>query len=219
MSDSHMQAIAAQFRTPLMQIAQLAQHKPADALEQIQAVTNYAIKMAEVYSWHSTQQQLKLEPLTASSLLYDIAQELDPIAKLYECSVQVRLHEANRPVLGHRQTLKDMLVLLMTGVMQSLPPEQDRQLVLGAHRSAFGTVLGVFSESLELNQQTLTTLRRLRSKSYHPAPTMLAGHHAVSLADQLSRSLQAPLKAFRHEHLPGVGSLLHTSQQLRLVNA
>lgn len=217
--DWQLQALAAQFKTPLLQIAHLARAGGTQDLYDIQIVTSLALKMAEAYTGYNQQTRLILEPLTAGSVLYDAAGELDAIAKLYQCSLQVRVHHAQRPILGHRQTLKDMLVLLASGVMQSLPEESNRQLLLGAHRSAHGTVLGVFGQQTGFSQQSLSQLRQLQGKADQASPALLGGAAAIGLADRLSTLLQAPLKAYKQQQAGGIGSLLPLSKQLQLVGS
>lgn len=211
-------ALAEQLKSSLLQISKLAE-QPQMAAEQIALISQHSLRVIDAYTLGNDQTRLPLEPLTAASVLYDAAQVLDPLARQLGYSLQIDAQGIHQPVLANRQALKDMLVLLATGLMQTATETaQQPKLVLATHRSRQGTVVGAFSESDELNQSAISMARRLGSQAHQRAPVLSAsGGAALAVAMRLSQRLESPLKACTHAGLQGVGSLLIPSKQLSLV--
>jgi hypothetical protein len=214
-----MLALADQLKLPLLQIAHLAETEPVAASD-ISTISRFALNLVDAYALASSQTQLELEPLTTASVLYDVAQTIDPLARRLNYQVSIDLKGNNKPVMGHRQTLKDMLFLLSASMMQAGSQDDSKgsKLVLGTHRSVTGTVVGAFCDNAELSQSALVMVRQLRGRASQSAPALGAsGGSALAVADKLSQRLQAPLKFYRHNALTGIGSLLSTSSQLQLI--
>lgn len=213
-------ALAEQLKSSLLQITKLAEQSNTAPAEQIILLSQHSLRVIDAYTLGHDQARLPLEPLTAASVLYDAAEVLDPLARQLGYTLLVDAHGIHQPVLTHRQTLKDMLVLLATGLMQTADEAvtKNPKLVLATHRSRQGTVVGAFCESQELNQTALTMAERLGSNVHQPTPVLSAsGGAALAIAMQLSQRLEIPLKARTHGGLRGVGSLLSPSNQLSLV--
>jgi hypothetical protein len=124
------------------------------------------------------------------------------------------------PVLAHRESLKTLLILVAASLIETSEEttKSDRRLVLGTHRSAKGTIVGAFSANTELSLRTLRLTRGLQLGSPQATSALgMTGAAALAIADLLSEQLSAPLKAYRHRNMSGVGSLLLPSRQLQLV--
>lgn len=218
-------ALAEQLKMPLLQITRLAETDSRQSLPHISVISQQALRLVDAYVQAQSlmQTELVLEPVTTSAVLYDVAQELQPFAAHHEVTIELDQKGSAIPVLAHQATLKTLLTLLAASLIESAselvePRQASKRLVLGTHRAVKGTVVGAFSENAELTQRALRLTRELRLDTPHAIRALgMSGATALAIADQLSNQLTAPLKAYRHRNLTGVGGLLLPSRQLQLV--
>lgn len=213
-----MLALADQLKVPLLQIARLAEVPGRGAIKRISIISEQALRLVDGYTLANEQAELKLEPITTSSVLYDVGHLLTPLAKELDYQLEIDLRGNNKPVMGHYNTLKTMLILLGASLIESGVENETRNLMLGTHRSNKGTVVGVFSDSVDMSQRAIRLSRQLHGRASQAVPALGAsGGAAMAVADLLSTKLNAPLRAYRHQSLSGIGSLLSNSTQLQLV--
>lgn len=220
--DQLFMALAEQLKVPLLQIARLSEVSGEVALPRISAISEHALRLVDAYSQVNAQNQTKLllEPLTTSAVLYDVVVQLEPFAKQWDYTIEIDQQGKGVPIMAHRQSLSTMLTLLGASLIESGGEAEDtpRHLVLGTHRSARGIVVGAFSSQVELSQKALQLTRELHGRAAQAAPSLgLSGGAGLAIADQLSEQIHAPLRAYRHRSLTGIGSLLQPSRQLQFV--
>lgn len=218
-TDQLFNALAEQLKLPLLQIARLAELSP-EVLPTIAAISEQALMLVDSYVLSRQQMDLLLEPVAASSVLYDVAQFIEPFAKQSGYQIEIDLKGNSKPIITNRQNLQAMLTLLGTSLIEAGAEDDtaEKYLVLGTHRSARGTVVGAFSNQIALSQQAINLTRQLHGRANQTAPELgLAGSARLAIADMLSERLQAPLKAYRHRSMLGIGSLLLPSKQLILM--
>lgn len=206
---------------PLLQIARLSEIPRDGTLPRISAISEHALRLVDAYVQLHAQHQTKLllEPLTTSAVLYDVATDLQPFAKQWDYQIEIDLVGRSVPIMAHRDSLKTMLTLLGASLIEAGAEDDEapRHLILGTHRSARGTVVGAFSSQLSLSQRALQLTRELHGRATQAVPSLgLAGGAGLAIADLLSTQMSAPLRAYRHRSLNGVGSLLLPSHQLQL---
>ena len=222
LTDTLFTALAEQLKTPLLQIARLAE-VPADSNSpRISVITEHALRLVDAYVQAQTQSQSKLllEPINAGSVLYDVAHTLSPFARQNDYEMQIDLKGKSVPVMAHRDSLRSMLTLLGASLIEASAEEASPKhfLVLGTHRSAKGTVVGVFSGQISLTQKALLLSRQLHGRAAQTVPALgQAGGAGLAIADRLSEQLLAPLRTYRHGTLSGIGALLPPSRQLQLI--
>lgn len=221
-TDQLFTALAEQLKVPLLQIARLAELSQESNLPRITTISEHALCLVDAYVQSHAQSQTKLllEPLTTSAVLYDVANDLQSWAKQWDYQIEVDLRGKTVPIMAHRDSLRTMLTLLGASLIEAGADFEDgsRQLILGTHRSARGTIVGVFSSQLELSQRALQLTRELHGRATQAVPSLgLAGGAGLAIADRLSEQMAAPLKAYRHRSLNGIGSLLLPSHQLQLL--
>jgi hypothetical protein len=213
-------ALAEQLKMPLLQIARLSEMAHEATLPRIGIISEQALRLVDAYIKSHDQTELILEPLTTSAVLYDVAEIIAPFAKACDYQIEIDLHGTSRPIMAHRETLKTMLMLLSSSLIEAGIEEEEspRHLILGTHRSSTGTVVGAFSSHLDVSQRALNMTRQLHGRATQAVPALgSAGGAGLAIADRLSERLQAPLKAYRHRSLSGIGSLFMPSQQLSLI--
>ena len=232
LSQHLLMSVAEQIKLPLMHIARktelarlLGQTTPDDLL-QIQTTADSALSLLDNYvlavrlSLESKYEPLPVEPVTVSSILYDVGHQLSQYAKGY--GVNLELHIAGRygTVMAHRQGLEAALVSLGLSLIEALPAQESPQLKLqlATHRCRYGVVAGLYTDTESLTGEALRRGRKLHGTSRQPLLSL--SHTAgagVFVADNLLRAMNLELKVSRHNRLYGLGAVLQTNQQLQLV--
>lgn len=224
LTDTLFTALAEQLKTPLLQIARLSEVSADNNLPQISVISEHVLRLVDAYTLAQTQAQTKLllEPINAGSILYDVAHTLNTFAKQNDYELQIDMRGKSVPVMAHRDSLRSMLTLLGTSLIEASASEQSagRFMVLGTHRSAKGTVVGAFSNQVTLTQKALLLTRQLHGRATQAVPALgQAGGAGLAIADRLSQQLSAPLRTYRHGTFSGIGSLLPPSRQLQLLES
>lgn len=221
-SDQLFTALAEQLKVPLLQIARLSDMSRESTLPRISVISEHALRLVDAYvqSRSHNQINLNLEPINTSSVLYDVASELSPFAKQNDYTIEIDLRGKSMPIMGHRESLKTMISLLGASLIEANADEegQSRHLILGTHRASQGTIIGAFSSHVALSQKALQLTRALHGRAAQSVPALgIAGGAGLAIADKLSEQMNAPLKAYKHRSLHGIGSLLNQSHQLQLL--
>ncbi|GAC1498964.1 MAG: hypothetical protein NVS1B10_01190 [Candidatus Saccharimonadales bacterium] len=220
-------SLTEELKLPLLQIArqielsELNQQANLPAIRQtaqtaLRLIDNYAlgIRLAE------DKNQLELEAVSVSSILYDCAQQLDAMSKSYGVKLELSLAGKYGTVLAHRNGLEAALVCLGAALIESLPAQQSPQLCLklAAHRSRYGIVTGLYSDTKQLSREALIKARQLQKISRQPLPNVSHTSGAgVFIADSILKSMKLDLKTSRHQRLYGLGTILQPNYQLQLV--
>lgn len=222
-------SVAEQLKLPLMQIARqaelatLAQH--AD-LAGIQATADTALKLVDSYLLgmqlmrDGGRQELFLEPVSVSSVLYDTAQQLDILARFYGVKLELNVGGKFGPVMAHRQALQAALTSLGAALIEALPALESPQLrlQLATHRCRYGIVAGVYSDTETLTADALRQGRKLHGRVRQPLVQVShASGAGVFVADAIFRAMQVKLQVSRHHSLYGLGAVLQPNHQLQMV--
>jgi hypothetical protein len=232
LSQKLLMGVAEQIKLPLLQIARQTELMRLNGtaaigdLSMIQSTADSALSLLDNYvlavrlSLESEAQTLAIEPISVSSVLYDVGNEISRYAKGY--GVNLELHIAGRygTVMAHRAGLHAALVSLGLSLIEALPAQESPQLKLqlATHRCRYGVVAGLYSDTESLSGEALRQGRRLHGISRQPllGLTHTAGA-GVFVADSLLRAMQLELKVSRHNRLYGLGAVLQHNQQLQLV--
>lgn len=220
-------SVAEELKLPLVQIARQAEVGLLTGdtdLKQIQNTANTALNLLDNYALGVRlaldQTQLDIESVSVSSVLYDVGQQLDGLAKNYGVELELEIAGRFAPVMTHRRGLQAALVSLGAALIEALPAQEGSQLklTLATHRSRYGIVAGLYSQTKQLSNEALHQGKELQSKSRQPlnklSHTSAAG---VFVADSILNSMELNLHASRHHNLYGIGTILKPSQQMQLV--
>lgn len=226
-------SLAEQMKLPLLQIARQAElgvmtGDPATAMQQLDQVrvnADVALKLVDGYllsmrlaaEEHETIEQ---ESISISSVLYDTAQQLHPIAKLYGVELELSLGGKYGPVTAHREGLQTALVSLGYALIEALPASDAPQmrLQLAAHRCRYGIVAGLYADVDRLTAEALRQGRRLHGTARQPLPALShCGGAGVFVADAILRAIGARLKVSHHHRRSGLGAVLQPNSQLQLI--
>ena len=160
------------------------------------------------------------EPVSVSSVLYDTAAELAPIAKAYNVAIDLEIDGKFSPVMAHRQALQAAMVSMGYALIEALASQEASQLrlQLSAHRCRYGVVAGAYCELEHISAGTLRTGRQLHGIANQPMTQLSASSGAgVFVADAILQAMQAQLTTSRHHNLYGLGTVLQPNPQLQLI--
>ncbi len=223
-------SLAEQMKLPLLQITRQAElgllvQDGGEQLPLIRANADVALKLIDGYllSMRLAAEErhlIELESVSISSVLYDAAQQLHPIAKLYGVDLELSLDGKYGPVAAHREGLQSALVSLGYALIEALPASNAPQmkLQLAAHRCRYGIVAGLYADVDRLTTDALRQGRKLYGDARQPIPALThTGGAGVFVADAILHAIGAKLKVSHHRRRSGLGTVLQPNHQLQLV--
>lgn len=221
-------SVAEQLKLPLLQIARQAELSALDLaadMKVIQTSADCALRLIDGYVLGvrlalESHYQLQVEPVTVSSVLYDVGQELTSLAKLYGVELELNVAGKFAPVMAHRSGLQSALVSLGVALIEALPAVESPQLKLqlATHRCRYGIVVGLYTRTEQLTAEALRQGKKLHGQARQPLTSLIQGSGAgVFVADAILRAMRLSLRASRHHRLYGLGAVMQPTNQLRLV--
>jgi hypothetical protein len=224
-------SLAEQMKVPLLQIARQAEAgallgNSADALTEVHTQADIALKLVDGYmlSMRLASREndpLAVGPVSVSSMLYDTAQQLTPIAKMYGVELEVEMAGKYGPVEAHQQGVKAALVSLGYALIEALPAggsNKQLRLQLAAHRCRYGISTGLYANVQNLSMQTLKRGNLLHGTARQPLPGMThSGGAGVFVADAILQALGSHLRISHYHNRTGLGTVLQPNPQLQLV--
>lgn len=223
-------AVAEQLKLPLLQLARQAElsrmqgNIDMHGLARMQATADRALGLLDAYALavrlQLESENLAIEPVSISSVLYDAAHQLEQHAQQYGVNLELHLAGKYGTVMAHRAGLEAALVSLGLSLIEALPAQESPQLrlQLATHRCRYGLVAGLYADADKLTSEVLRQGRSLHGHSRQPLQavthTAAAG---VFVADALFAAMDLELKASRHQKLYGLGAVLQPNYQLQMV--
>lgn len=164
------------------------------------------------------QTMLELEPVTLSSVLYDVATELSPTAKQHGYELAVAVSGKLGPVMGNRSLLQHAYTLLGYELMQAADDEDKPMFTLATHGNKKGVVAGVYTSNANVTTDAMRRARVLLGSAHQTLPTGSASNGAgIFIADNLIKSLAGTLRVTRHHKQTGLAATFLPSRQLTIV--
>lgn len=197
-------------------LAQLGQVR-VNADVALKLVDGYLLSMRLAAEEHESIEQ---ESVSISSVLYDTAQQLHPIAKLYGVELELSMDGKYGPVTTHREGLQTALISLGYALIEALPATEAPQmkLQLAAHRCRYGIVAGLYADVDRLTTEALRQGRRLQGQARQPLPALShCGGAGVFVADAILQAIGARLKVSHHHNRSGLGAVMQPNAQLQLI--
>lgn len=220
-------SVAEELKLPLLQIARQAEQASLGGQVdpvRIQTIADSALKLVDNYVLGV---RLALEPaelsgeaVSVSSVLYDVGQQLDALAKSYGVTLELNIGGRYGPVLAHRKGLQAALTSLGAALIEALPTQENPQLKLhlATHRSRYGIVAGLYADTKQLSNEALQRGRQLQRSSRQPLTSLTHTSGAgVFVADTILRAMRLKLSTSRHHRLYGLGTVMQPNHQTQLI--
>ncbi len=223
-------SLAEQMKLPLLQIVREAElgallGPSGEHLSQVRTNADVALKLIDGYLLSmrlaaEENSMIEQESVSVSSVLYDAAEQLHPIAKLYGVELELNLEGKFGPVTANREGLQSALVTLGYALIEALPACNAPQLrlELAAHRCRYGIVAGLYADVDNLTCEALRQGKRLQGSARQPLSGFShTGGAGVFVADAILRAIGARLKVSHHHRRSGLGAILQPNPQLQLI--
>lgn len=223
-------SLAEQLSQTFLHLARIAEAAPlagedkqAGQWSLVHDVAESAMLLTESYALNARLVQHllnpQIEPITISSLLYDAAQQLAPLAKRYGIELQIADLPRMSLVMSDRVVLHSALVSLgQVFVAAEAENEVRRPLQLAAHHSRYGIVAGLYADGSELSTEALRRARSLYGTARQPFARLASGPATgVFIADNLLHAIAAKLHVARYHNRTGLATTLPICNQLQLV--
>lgn len=209
--------------TRMAETARLAGANADEQLGLMHDVAESAMLLTESYALNARLVQHlvspEIEPVAVSSLFYDAAQQLQPLARSYGVELQLADLPRISPVMSDRLVLQSALVSLgQVFITAEAEREKIQPLQLMAHSSRYGVVAGVYAKESELSTEAFRRSKTLYGASRQPIAPLTSGPgNGVFLADNLLSALAAKLHVARYHNLTGLATTLPVCDQLQLI--
>ncbi len=220
-------SVTEELKLPLLQItrqAELGQMGKEADLALIRSSAGTALQLLDNYALGvrlaQKPEDLAVESVSVSSVLYDTGQQLDAMAKSYGVGLELNIAGRFEPVRAHRQGLQAALTSLGAALIEALPAQESTQLKLhlATHRSRYGIVAGLYADTRQLSREALARGRELQYRSRQPFTGLTHTSGAgVFVADTILHSMHLRLRPSRHHRLYGLGTVLQPTNQLQMV--
>jgi light-regulated signal transduction histidine kinase (bacteriophytochrome) len=217
-------ALADELKLPLVQIArtaELAQPEMAGReLRTIETAADNALRLIDGYLLVSAlgQQQLALSPVSVSAMLYDVAQDLHQLGKLYDTDIEITVKGSPRQAMAHAMALRAALTSLAYTLVTGGLKGKKQAITLTVRQTSQGIMAGVFSNQTQLVTEDLQLARNLYGKAHQPASGITQNSGVgLYIADNLCAAMESPLKVVKVGRKTGLVTTLLPSQQLALL--
>lgn len=226
-----LRVVAEQLKVPLTIIARQAELGQAtdglagrdlDAMH-IQATT--ALNLVDCYllglAVAQGQTNLTLEPVSLSSVITGVAQDLFYFARSNKVDIELNIAGRYGPVMANRKGLRAALATLGYEMVEAVAAEQGvrrRRLTLAVHRTPHGLVAGMYTQNADLVAGHWSRAFDLRKQASQPLTSLSAGSGAgVFVADTILHSIATNLRVGRHRKQIGLAATFQPSKQLAFV--
>jgi hypothetical protein len=221
-----LRALAQELRLPFLQIARkselmrLTQDKAG--LKDIEITADAALKLIDSYLFSTQlllgQQQLELQPVSVSATMYDTAQYLHKMAKLYDRTIDIRVKGKCGLVMAHPQGLQAAFTSLAYTFINTASTAKKQRIVLTAQKTPEGVAAGVIATNVGLSKDTLSNARDLYGEARQPMAEVTHTTGAgIYVADMLFSAMAATMQVSKQYSASGLIATLLPSQQLSLL--
>lgn len=233
MSDTQhtlLRSIAEQLKMPMMYIArqsELSQGEETaskDTFIDMQSNADMALRLLDSYilglELSEKQMSLELEPVSLSSVLYDVAHDLTPLAQQRNTDIELVLAGKYGQVMANTQGLVAAFYSLGSVLSEACAEENSRgTLRIAVHRSTRGIVAGMYLDGKPNLQTTIHGARKLRHTfTRQPFSKLTASSGAgIFIADTILSCMDIHLRAGRFHGKHGMAATLQPSRQLQLI--
>lgn len=199
--DDMVSMLADQLRVPLVQIQQLMELGGDGAMQSASILSIQSLRAIDAFLLSRDVSELRIEPVAVGAVLYDVAHELEPLAKQYGRYIEIDHRAKYGSLLTNKRHLEYVLGLI--GEVLITSPAETKHVVLGSHSSQREVVAGVFAGDVSSDQPAASAQLWHRQASYE-------------IAAELAEQLTTHIRGYRHRSLPGMGVRLTPSRQLRM---
>lgn len=222
-----LRTLAEELKIPLLQIARATELArltgDTSQIEHAEALADTALKLLDSYVLSTQtmlgQQTLQLVPVSLSATLYDTAQYLYKLAKLYGCKIELSVQGKCGLVMAHPQALQSALTSLgYSFISATQTQDTSTEIILTAKSTKQGVTAAVYTNSSEVSGQLLQQAKELYGVARQPMAGLTHNSGAgVMVASSLFDAMASHLRVIKNRSTSGFAATLLPSQQLALL--
>jgi hypothetical protein len=224
-----LRTLAEELKLPLMQIARAAElarlSGDVNEIAQAEVLADTALRLVDSYVLSTQtmlgQQSLHLEPISLNAVMYDTAQYLHKLAKLYDCKIDLMVSGKHGLVMAHPQALQSALTSLGYSFINAMNDQgqgEKAQIILTASKNKHGIAAGIQTNNQEVGSKLLQQAKSLYGIARQPMAELTHSSGAgIMVANSLFDAMATQLKVIRHHSNSGLAATLLPSQQLALL--
>jgi K+-sensing histidine kinase KdpD len=219
-------ALVEELKLPLMQVARSAEFgrlmNDRDQYRRIEITAEAAIKLLDSYVLSSQtlidQGQLELNSIPLTSTMYDSAQNLSRLTKLYNTEIEIRVEGKCGLVMANKNALEAALTSLAYTFISANDFPTKKLITLFARKEQDVVGVGILSSGSLISKKTLASARKLYGNARQPASSMThSSGVGLYVADSLFYAMNSELQYSRHNKKSGLLARLLPSAQLSLL--
>lgn len=216
-TDRLFNALAEQLKSPLLRITYAAETGHPHLLQDVGVTAARALHLIESYLLSTTQQALALEPVSVSSVMYDVAQALQPLARQHNAQIEIDIAGKYGPVMANQQGLEAALVTIGQSLLEADTTAHPR-LLLSTYKNGRGISAGVFGSHPDLSTANFRRALSLFGRARQPMPGASSLNAAgLYVAEAIFETMDSHLQVAHRHNLTGLAAGLVPSQQLKFV--
>lgn len=220
-----LRALADELKLPLTQIARVAElaeiNKIQPQLNIIETTASNALRLIDGYMLATalgSQAQLDLVPVSVTATLYDVAQDLYKLSKLYDATIDIRVKGGVGQVMANGPALRAGLDSLAYTLLSGGIGGQKRTITLLAKHTKNGTMAGVLGSHAFVTAEDLQSARELYGRAHQPAGGITQNSGVgLFIADTLFSAMETKLRVIKSGRDAGLAVNLSISRQLALL--
>lgn len=219
-------ALVEELKMPFMQVARSAEFgrlmNDRDQYRRIEITAEAAIKLLDSYVLSSqtliNQLPLELNSISLTSTMYDSAQNLSRLTKLYNTEINIQVEGKCGLVMANKNALEAALTSLAYTFISANDFSTKKLVTFFAQKDHGFVRAGIYSSNSQISKKTLDSARKLYGTARQPASTITHKSGAgLYVADSLFYAMNSELQFSRHNKKSGLIANLLPSAQLSLL--
>ncbi len=219
-------SLVEELKLPFMQVARSAEFgrlmNDRDQYRRIEITAEAAIKLLDSYVLSSqtliNQVPLELSSISLTSTMYDSAQNLSRLTKLYNTDIDIRVEGKCGLVMANKSALEAALTSLAYTFISANTFSIKKLVTLLARNDNDVISVGILSSGSKISKKSLDSARKLYGNARQPASNMTHTSGAgLYVADSLFYAMDSELHFIRHNNMTGLIANLLPSAQLKLL--
>lgn len=221
-----LKTLAEELKIPLLQIARASELARLSGdmreVERTEVLADTVLRLLDSYVLSTQtmlgQQTLELEPVSLNAIMYDTAQYLYKVAKLYDCEIELSTSSRYGLVMANHQALQAALTSLGYSFINSMNESGASRIILMTGRNKYGIAAGVQTTDQEVGNNVLKQAKALYGVARQPLPSLThASGAGFMVANSLFDAMATQLRVIKQRGNTGLAATLLPSQQLALL--
>jgi hypothetical protein len=163
--------------------------------------------------------QLELEPVSISSALYDVMNDLTEVAGRYQTKLELHLSGNVGLVMANASGLRAALLSMGVAFIEAQTPKSKHQIIhLATHKRADRILAGLYAENNIISSRQLNGAYKLYGLMRQPLTELSANSAAgIFVARNIIQAMAGELNTVRYNRLQGIAAILQPSKQLSFI--